>query len=326
MEYTYLKKEYINEIASILTEKYKDALVKLPILSDKYVNYDKHVERLSKFVDDNRFLVAIEDNKVVGFMKGFYIDDYKGTVKGALVLPFLTGVLKGYDKSRIYNLLYQKISDIWVEDGCYTHSILMYANEEEILDTWVYNGFGMYVIDAVRKLEKVNIPEKTDDIVIRKAKKIDLPKMNLLFKGINEHLAKAPIFLYDDEEDSYQEYYDWLEIENNHLWIAEQDDQILGYLKTNTSEINMDELDDGDTMAINGAYVIPKYRGNHIMARLLNEATDWAISKGLKRCSTDFESANYEGRNFWLKHFIPYSYAMIRRVDERIHLNKGLNN
>ncbi len=30
----------------------------------------------------------------------------------------------------------------------------------------------------------------------------------------------------------------------------------------------MDELDDGYIMGINGAYVLPEYRGQHIMARL----------------------------------------------------------
>jgi len=323
MHFTHLKEEYVKEVATILSNKYQTARENLSILSDKYESMERHIERISRYINHEHFLVCIEDGKIAGFINGIFIDQYKGTAKGALVLPSMHGVADGFDKLKIYNLLYREISKTWTDLGYYTHSILLYINEKEVIDTFVYNGFGMYVIDAVRSLSQIKIPDIFDDIKIRKATQNDLPKMLGLIEGINEHLKSAPIFLYHDGLENYiEEYSKWLETNDNILWIAENDKQIVGYLKTNISEINQDEQNDGQTMGINGAYVKPEMRGKYIMSRLINSALVWANEKNLIRCSTDFETANYEGSNFWLRHFTPYSYALIRRIDERNHLNK----
>jgi len=322
MYYTYLKDSHVEEIATIISTNYKNARVALPILSDKYENIEMHIKEIGKYVDNSNFVVAIESGKIAGFMSGFSINEFKGTAKGALSLPLLHGIADEYDKKYLYSELYRRASDLWVNSGCYTHAVMLYVNDKDVIDPWVMNGFGMLVIDAVRPLEEIAIPNIDNNMLIRKADITDLIGMEHLFKGIDKHLSSSPIYLYDHISENYiDEYRDWLKTEGNNLWIAEINSKIIGYLKTNTTEINMDELDDGYTMAINGAYVLPEYRGKHIMSRLLNAATNWAIEKGLKRCSTDFESANIEGRRFWLKYFTPYCYSMIRRIDERNHLN-----
>lgn len=321
MHYTCLKKDNIEEVAAIISNNYKNTRETLPILSDKYENIEMHIKRIEKYVDNSNFIVAIESGRVAGFINGFSIDEFKGTVKGALSLPSLHGVVDGYDKNYLYSELYRRVSDLWANSNCYTHAVMLYANDKNTIDSWVMNGFGMIVIDAVRPIEEITIPNIDDNILIRRADVSDLIDMEHLFKGLDKHLYSSPIYLYDHVSENYVlEYKGWLKTEGNILWVAEVDNKIIGYLKTNTTEINMDELDDGYTMGINGAYALPEYRGQHIMSRLLNVAIQWANTKGLKRCSTDFESANIEARRFWLKHFTPYCYSMIRRIDERNHL------
>ena len=34
-------------------------------------------------------------------------------------------------------------------------------------------------------------------------------------------------------------------------------------------------------------------------------------------CSVDFESANLPGSKFWLRHFEPVAYSIIRHIDPR---------
>ncbi|WP_027631912.1 GNAT family N-acetyltransferase [Clostridium hydrogeniformans] len=322
MEYTYLKNYHVKEVANIILANYKKARLAMPILSDKYENIEVHLKEIEKYVDNKNFVVAIDSGKVAGFINGFIINEFKGTAKGVLSIPSLHGVADGYDKKYLYSELYRRVSHLWVGLDCYTHGVMVYLNDKRVIDTWVMNGFGMLVVDAVRPLEKIDIPNINNNILIKKADIRDIINMEHLFKGINKHLSSSPIYLYNSTSENYiDEYREWIKTEGNNLWIAEINNKIIGYLKTNTTEINMDELDDNCTMGINGAYVLPEYRGNHIMARLLNIATDWAIENGLKRCATDFESANIEGRGFWLKYFTPYCYSMIRRVDERNHLN-----
>jgi GNAT superfamily N-acetyltransferase len=322
MHYTNLKNDHVEEVANIIAANYKNARVSLPILSDKYENIEMHIKQLKRYVDNKNFVVAIEEGKVAGFINGFGINEFKGTAKGVLSIPSLHGIADGYDKNCLYSELYRRVSDLWVNSKCYTHAVMLYANDKNTIDSWVMNGFGMLVIDAVRPLKEIDIPNIDNNILIRKAEITELINMKYLFKGIDKHLMSPPIYLHRGITENYvHEYEEWIKTEGNNLWIAEINNKIIGYLKTNITEINMDELNDGYTMGINGAYVLPEYRGKHIMSRLLNEATQWAVKNGLKRCSTDFESANIEGRRFWLKHFTPYCYSMIRRIDERNHLN-----
>ncbi|ERJ12181.1 GNAT family N-acetyltransferase [Haloplasma contractile] len=322
MKFTNLMQDQIEDVISIVKMNYQKARENLPLLSDKYENREI-IKKIITELNPNHFIVATIDGKVVGFITAYYIDEFKGTVRGALSLPHMHGVKVGYDQSKIYNLLYKEASMRWTNKECYTHCMLVYNGDYDTLNTWFYNGFGLLVIDAVRDLNCIPLPDIKDDITIRQANPYDVPRMVSLLQGIKRHLKSAPIFLtVDDEEDSdlIKEYLDWTLKESNNLWIAEQNNQIIGYLKTNTTEINQDELQDGETLGINGAYVLPEFRGKHIMSRLINLALLWAKENGLKRCSTDFETANLEGRSYWLKHFKPYSYGLIRRIDERNHL------
>lgn len=326
MEFTYLQEQHLDEIANLISHNYMKARKSLALLSDKYEDIQLHKNDLLKFVENKNTLVALDGGKVVGFLNAYLINQFKGIARGALSIPSLHGILDGYDKIDLYNELYRRAADIWVKNDCYTHCIVLYANDVDVIDDWVMNSFGIFVIDAVRPIELIDLPDSQDSILFRKAEKEDLMNMIPLFQGIENHLVDSPIFLYYHESEDYiKEYTDWLDVEGNNLWIAEKEQEVIGYLKTNTAEINLDELSDGKTMAINGAYVLPEYRGHQIMARLVNLAMKWAMDQGLSRCATDFESANLEGRRFWLKHFTPYAYSMIRRIDERNHLKQNHN-
>jgi len=323
MNFTNLQKNNIEEIAKIISDNYKKAKLTLPLLSENFENAEMHVKMLERYIDSDEFIIAVDGEKVAGFISGFSINNFKGTAKGVLSIPALHGIAEGYDKDYLYPELYRRACQMWVNSECYTHGVMVYVNDKDTIDTWMLNGFGMLVIDAVRPLEIITLPKIEDNIVIRKAEEADLHQLAALFQGLDSHLASPPIYLYNHRSENYvDKYSEWLKIEGNLLWVAELDKKIIGFIKTNTTEINMDELQDGATMGVSGAYVLPEYRGNHIMARLLNVATEWAIESGIKRCATDFETTNIEGRRFWLKHFTPYCYSMIRRVDERISMEQ----
>lgn len=126
---------------------------------------------------------------------------------------------------------------------------MLYDNDKETIDSWVMNGFCMLVIDAVRPLEIILVANTDNDISIRKADVTDLFNMEQLFMDLDKHLESSPIYFYGHTMKNYiDEYKEWLKTEGNILWLAEDKSKIIVYLKTNTTEINMDELDDGYTM------------------------------------------------------------------------------
>ena len=75
-------------------------------------------------------------------------------------------------------------------------------------------------------------------------------------------------------------------------------------------------------MHICGAYIYPEYRGTGIYNNLLAYVIDKLKKEKYKRCGVDFESINPNANRFWLKYFIPYTYSLTRRIDERIKVSK----
>jgi len=101
------------------------------------------------------------------------------------------------------------------------------------------------------------------------------------------------------------------------LWIARVDGEPLGYIRIEP---------DGESfvsrhpsvMNITGAYVVEGRRGSGVGVSLLAELQQWLIQNGYKLCGVDFESINTLGSRFWTRRFTPYTYSMVRRIDERI--------
>jgi len=75
---------------------------------------------------------------------------------------------------------------------------------------------------------------------------------------------------------------------------------------------------DKNTTSVTGAFARVDARGKGIGTTLLNCALEWAQSVGYERCAVDFEPANIPGTRFWLRHFHPICYSLIRHVDEKI--------
>jgi GNAT superfamily N-acetyltransferase len=59
-------------------------------------------------------------------------------------------------------------------------------------------------------------------------------------------------------------------------------------------------------------------RNSGIGTALLKHSLDWARSAGYERCAVDFEPENISGARFWLRHFRPVCYSLVRHVDERV--------
>ncbi len=75
---------------------------------------------------------------------------------------------------------------------------------------------------------------------------------------------------------------------------------------------------DEKTVSISRAFTKEHTRNSGIGTALLKHSLDWARSVGYERCAVDFESENISGARFWLKHFQPVCYSLIRYVDERV--------
>jgi GNAT superfamily N-acetyltransferase len=73
-------------------------------------------------------------------------------------------------------------------------------------------------------------------------------------------------------------------------------------------------LNDPGTASVKGAFTKEPFRGRGIGIALLNHSIEWAKQRGYVRYAVDFEPQNSEAKRFWLKHFNPVCYTLIRRL------------
>jgi len=66
------------------------------------------------------------------------------------------------------------------------------------------------------------------------------------------------------------------------------------------------------------ACTAPDFRGKGVGTALLNHCLAWARERGYTNCAVDFEPMNAEGSRFWLRHFRPVCYSVMRAVDEGV--------
>jgi GNAT superfamily N-acetyltransferase len=132
-------------------------------------------------------------------------------------------------------------------------------------------------------------------------------------------LAGAPIFLAKPEETkSYcrRVYRNWLSDTLKALWIAFKDGRAVSYMTVDPA--NPDAafvIQDKGIASIHSAFTEEKYRGQGIGKALLNKSIEWASSMRYKNCAVDFEPENIDGSHFWMKHFKPICYTLVRNVN-----------
>lgn len=211
--------------------------------------------------------------------------------------------------------MYQSISEKWVDGGALVHPITLYAHDESAIKAFFTYGFGLRCIDAVRFIEPHEI-KSLEGVSFEELSQKEAGRITELHNGLVKHLGKAPCFLNYSEKTSDTVLNEAVE-DNIRYFIAKKNNEIISYLKTGDDGEHFSSKSQ-DMMNICGAYLPLEYRGKGIFDALLFYTENVFAEEGYKRLGTDFESFNPTAYGFWLKYFTPYTYSVVRRIDERI--------
>nr|WP_252187731.1 GNAT family N-acetyltransferase [Anaeromonas frigoriresistens] len=196
-----------------------------------------------------------------------------------------------------------------------THALTFFAHDRRNIETWTWQGFGFRCVDAIRKAEVIDVYNSSI-----KVKKANVPDISNIVEIHREHIKyykKSPIFFPKNEEDPSRDLINWLSKDNHHLWIAYTENKAIGYMMLEpTGETYISEHK--NIMNITGAYTTEEERGSKAGAMILNNIQKWLIDNDYPLCGVDFESINNLGSYFWTKYFTPYTYSLVRRIDERV--------
>jgi GNAT superfamily N-acetyltransferase len=313
LEIVPLVKEHLEDAALLVTARYRKLRQDVPSLPSRHEDVSSILSPLSDLASETPGVAAIRGGRLAGFLLGLVLPDFRG--KRAAYSPEWANSATGEDSGEIYREMYGQLSAHWVADGCSVHAVTLLANDREGIEGWHWLGFGLTAVDAMRDLTPLQ--GTIADVDIRRARLEDIEEVMALDQALQRYLAAGPIFLLLDEEHDREYHEQWLADPANVMWLAYRGAEIVACMALGPPE-GCYIIDDQKTVSIEPAFTKEDLRKRGIGTALLARCVDWARSAGYERCAVDFEPENISATRFWLRHFQPICYSLIRRVDERV--------
>lgn len=281
------------------------------------------IDILPYWIEEGFVFVALQESQVVGYISGIPVEKFFGSAAGTFIPLYGHGTVKE-NRKRIYQMLYTYASDVWVKQGQINHLLTLFCETQDSVDTWVSLGSGNRCVDAICKAEDIKVHIKSNQqiptISIVKATNDRLDHIKSLCYADHLQYCQAPSFIYIEsktEEEVMNEFSNWMCEENRHLWIAYDNNEAVGYMRLAESGESFISRAP-EMMNITGGYVKPDFRNKGTADLLLSELAAWSIENGYSLCGVDFESANVSANNFWSRYFTPYTFSMLRKIDDRL--------
>ena len=310
---------HLEDAADIFAGNYKQLRLSFEELPIKYENKAVILPLLERITNKHFSAAALEGDRLIGYMTGAAnLKEFKGSAAGVYVPEWGHSAIED-NKEKIYYELYRFLSKEWVANKNYTHCLTFYANDAVLKELFYQLCFGLLVIDGLMPVEPIETGA-LEGVVVREAVAEDVLGIMKLHKHINVHLSEAPVFLrYNHEEAPLEETIKMFINDGVKTFVAERDGEIISSIRAVLNEgPNADIVQDEGTLGINFGYTNPEIRGSGIATNVLAKLIDWGVKNGMKRATVDFESQNREGARFWLRHFKPICYSVIRKVDDRV--------
>lgn len=309
--------EHVEDAAKLFTHRYRIERERTSFLPPRFENVDAISPLLNDLIRKSPGVVALGNDKLIGFLIGQLIPSWRGR-RSIYVSEWAHSVV-GEERRKIFQQMYAHLSSKWIANGCFTHLFTILAHDQEIIDSLFWLGFGMVAVDAMRDFRNVEEDRSSVDVEIRRAGLDDLELVTSLSEENQRYMAGSPIYLALAKKEGKEYHEKWLSNPLNALWLASYKGEVVSCMGIGpSSEDAAYIISDEKTASIGRAYTKEHLRGKGIGTALLNQSLNWARSKGYERCAVDFEPENVLASSFWLKHFRPICFSVIRQIDQRI--------
>jgi len=310
-----VKKEHLEDAAAMVVSRYQDLNKREPLLPDRYnhaSNILPHLE--SMYNAGSPGVAAIQDGRLVGFLMAWTMETFRSK-KSTYSPEWANAAI--LDRSKyLYQEMHQALAAKWVAEGYIAHYISIFANDTQAITACQWLGYGMLGIDAIRGMQPVQ-KDKTA-FEIRHASPRELNDIVALNQGLRAYMMGSPIFIIPEELD--EEYFQsWIDDPQKEILLAYSGTEPVAFFRIGPAnqDVSMIIVDE-KTTSIYGAFTLEAERGKQIASALLAKTIELGKSRGYLRCAVDFESMNILGSRFWLRHFNPVCYSLVRYIDERL--------
>lgn len=304
--------EHLSEASELFIENFRQLRQAVPETPAAFEDLAFVRERLAGLFGQCPGLVALDGDQLVGYLGWFLVDDLRGTGRKGAYCPEWGHATTERNRPAIYRGLYRAAAALWTEAGCKMHALTLLASDQVGVQVWFWNGFGLTVVDGIRGMEPLGA-FPSPQLPVRKAVAAEAEALSRLDAEHCRHYSEAPIFMAPREGEAPEQRVAFMQAGANSIWAAYDGDEPIGFIQF---EADYDDactlVRSADRIAVTGAYVRPEYRGLKLAQIILSSALQDYARAGFQRCSVDFESFNPEAATFWMRHFKPVCYSLIR--------------
>ncbi len=303
---------YLSAAAELFLHNYRLLRQSLPALPDTLGDEALICGKLSRLLGTHPGVVALEEGQLVGYLVYMVIDNFRDAGKRAAYCPEWGHAAAAPYQEQAYRRMYRHVAAQWAAQGCQVHAITLLANDQDVLHTWFWNGFGMAVVDAVRSMKPLGRDIQTQ-LVIRRANIADAEALASLDVEHRRYYTQSPVFMALRASQTVDEFCAFLEQEGNSVWLALDGDMPVGFLRLNGIEFDAaDAIASPDTVHITGAFLLLAYRGQGASSAMLQAAVQHHALLGKTCCSVDFEAFNPDAAAYWMRYFQPACLSLMR--------------
>lgn len=307
------EKEHASEASTLAYTAYKrscETISCLPLLPD--------IPSLYEFAGNGAGVAAVDDGQLLGFLCAYPpFDDAFGIagVRGVYVPPHAHGTVTE-NSGVIYTRLYEAAARCWAEAGAVSHAITLYTHDKPTVDLFFKTGFGLRCVDAVRNIAVVPF-DPLEGCTFLELDKTEAVALFPLLSALNDHLKQSPIFLDFGVMPTEACFAAVIRQQDARYFAVRHMNRYVAYMKIGHDGENF--ISNNPIMLnIRGAYCLPEYRGTGLYRALLAYVNNILHTEGIGYLGVDYESYNPPARGFWEKHFTPYTYTVVRRIDHTI--------
>jgi len=295
---------------------FRDGVLRLrrrvPALPDELTHAARARALVEGFLREDRALVALEGSTVVGYLGWWLVDGFRGTPRRAAYSPEFGHAAAPARAVEVELALYHAATDHWTEAGCAVHALTCLAGQPALERAWFEDGFGLYVVDALRSMTPVSAPDPPG-LTVRRALPADAASVARLDVEHRHHYAVPPVSMAPQAPDTAERLAAFMAVEPDTIWLAEASGETQAFLRLEPASDGAAAISLAPTtISITGAFTRPACRGRGVAAALLAQAVDHYAARGFERMAVDYESFNPQAAAFWPRFFDPVAVSVVR--------------
>lgn len=257
---------------------------------------------------------AFLNDKLVGYLFG--IITISTRIGRGIVVPYEGLAIRKDHNLELIRKLYAEVSPLWLEQGCFQHSIFVPLANKTYYESLINLSFAVEQVHGILNIDEYVPFNNIMDLNIRLANEKDRDSLINMSSIIAQHQNNAPVFIPTPFEylKSLQAGFGNLIDSDDIVLLAESNSKIVGYQIYETIDSSLMVPDQSIKLDIAATH--PMHTGKGIGKSIMNYACEYLWNKGIKYIITDWRISNLDESLFWPKcGFIPTVYRMIRFID-----------